>query len=206
MTGRRFIKTHLPWDLLPAQLQANPDAKIIYTMRNPKDTAISLYHYCLLAHQVNISFAEFLELFFDDKWIYGSVKKHIIEYYKRRNQPNVLIVKYEDMKRDLPSVIKQCAQHLQVERKLTDQDIGKLCEHVQFEKMEQNPSVNLESIVFRDPVVKKNVNHETYRKIKFIRKGQVGDWQNYLKPDLNAKFDKWIHENFDGTGLTFEYV
>lgn len=206
MEGQRFIKTHLPWHLLPDQLKINSDAKIVYTMRNPKDQAVSFYHYCLLAHQINCSFDDFIEVFLENKMVYGSSSQHMLEFYKRRDQSNVLMVKYEDMKRDLPTVIRQCAEHLKVSRTLTTDDIDKLCEHVKFEKMEKNPSVNLETLVFQDPAVKEQIDHETYNKVKFIRKGQVGDWQNYFSPATNAKFDKWIEDNLTGTGMTFDYV
>lgn len=206
MEGRRFIKTHLPWHLLPDQLKDNSSVKIVYTMRNPKDQVVSYYHYCLLAHKINCTFDEFIETFLANKMVYGSSSEHMLEYYKRRHQPNILIVKYEDMKRDLPSVIRQCAEHLEINRKLTEDDINKLCEHVKFEKMEKNPSVNLEAIVFKDPSVREQIDHETYNKVKFIRKGQVGDWQNYFTPETNAKFDEWIEQNLGGTGLTFDYV
>lgn len=175
-------------------------------MRNPKDLAISFYHYCLLAHRVNCTFEEYLEVFLSNNWAYGSVSRHMIEYYRRRDDPNILIVKYEDMKRDLPAVIRQCAKHINVSRTLTTDDIDKICEHVKFEKMEKNASVNLESIIFRDPMLRENVDMSMYNKVKFIRKGQVGDWQNYLSPDMNEKFDKWIAQNFDGTEMTFEYM
>lgn len=206
MEGRRFVKTHLPYHLLPDALHTNKNSKIVYTMRNPKDMAVSLYHYCLLAHRANCTFEEYLELFLEDKWVYGSVSKHMIEFYKRRNEPNVLIVKYEDMKRDLPSVIRKCAEHLKIARTLSEDDISAICDYVKFDRMAKNSSVNLESIIFQDPIVKENIDMNMYDKVKFIRKGQIGDWQNYLSPDMNEKFDKWIAENFDGSDLNFEYV
>lgn len=206
MEGRRFIKTHMPWHLLPEQLKSNSDVKIVYTMRNPKDQAVSFYHYCLLAHKMNCSFDDFIDVFLQNKMVYGSSSDHMLEFYKRRQQSNVLVVKYEDMKRDLPAIIQQCADHLEISRTLTTDDIDKLCEHVKFEKMEKNTSVNLETIVFADPLAAEQMDREMYNKVKFIRKGQVGDWQNYFSPETNEKFDKWIEENLGGSGLTFDYV
>lgn len=202
MDGRRFIKTHLPWHLLPEQLKSNPDIKIVCTMRNPKDQVVSYYHYLLLAHQLNCSFDEFIEVFLANKMVYGSTPQHMLEFYKRRNQPNILLVKYEDMKRDLPSIIRQCADHIGINRTLTTDDIDKLCEYVKFERMEKNSSVNCEQI----PFIRDKIDDKMYNKVKFIRKGQVGDWQNYFSAETNEKFDIWIEENFKGTGMTFEYV
>lgn len=164
--SRRFIKTHLPWHLLPEQLKGHSDAKIVYTMRNPKDQLVSYYHYCLLAHKMECTFEDFIELFFENKMVYGPSSQHMLEYFKRRHKPNVLIVKYEDMKRDLPTVIRQCADHLEINRQLTTDDIDKLCEYVKFERMEKNPSVNLEPLVFKDP-------HQGAHRSGAVQQGEV---------------------------------
>lgn len=205
MTERRIIKTHLMWHMLPEQLTNNSKAKIVYTIRNPKDQIVSYYHYYLLVYQIKCSFEEFVDIFLSNKTFYGSSAQHMSEYHKRQNQPNVLIVKYEDMKKNLPKVIQQCADHLEIKRKLTQDDIDKLCDYLKFDKMEKNSSVNLEQFVFNDPIGK-TIDRETYNKVKFIRKGQVGDWKNYFTPEINEKFDKWIEENITADGLTFEYV
>lgn len=40
---QRFIKTHLPFSLMPPSIM-NEKAKIIYVARNPKDVIVSYYH------------------------------------------------------------------------------------------------------------------------------------------------------------------
>ncbi|CAD6255434.1 unnamed protein product [Miscanthus lutarioriparius] len=37
----------------------------------------------------------------------------------------------------------------------------------------------------------------------FFRKGQVGDWKNYMTPDMVARLDKVVEEATRGAGLTF---
>ncbi|CRL07158.1 CLUMA_CG020149, isoform A [Clunio marinus] len=206
MTSQRFLKTHLPWHLLPDKLKRENSAKIIYTTRNPKDQIVSFYHYCLLAHQMDCSFEDFIDLCLEDKIVYGSPLKHMLPFYDRRNQQNILFIKYEDMKKDLPAIIRQCAKHLEIKRELTNRDIEEICDYVKFEKMEKNSSVNLETIVFRDQEFKTNIDSEQYNKVKFIRKGCVGDWQNYFTSEINEKFDKWIEEQLKSSDMTFDYV
>lgn len=41
--SQRFIKTHLPFTLMPPSVM-NKQAKVIYVARNPKDVAVSYYH------------------------------------------------------------------------------------------------------------------------------------------------------------------
>lgn len=40
--------------------------QIIYVTRNPKDTCVSLYHYCKLMHDYNGTFEELADLFIND--------------------------------------------------------------------------------------------------------------------------------------------
>lgn len=42
-TERRFIKTHLPFSLLPPDLLTK-GCKVVYVARNPLDAAVSFYH------------------------------------------------------------------------------------------------------------------------------------------------------------------
>ena len=39
---------------------------------------------------------------------------------------------------------------------------------------------------------------------KFLRKGAVGDWENFFTPEQSERFDKELLAKLDGTGLEFE--
>lgn len=39
--------------------------------------------------------------------------------------------------------------------------------------------------------------------LRFIRKGEVGDWKNHMTREMAARFDAWTEENTRGTGLNF---
>lgn len=100
------------------------------------------------------------------------------------------------MKHDLVATVKKCAAFMEV-NDLTEEDIIKLCDHLNFEKMQKNPAVNLEPLLhFND--------NKTKPDMKFIRKGQIGDWKNFMSPEISAKFDEWIELNSKDTGLSFD--
>lgn len=61
--------------------------------------------------------------------------------------------------------------------------------------MASNPAVNLEHMI----------GNKADADAKFIRKGKVGDWRNYMSQDLEKKFDEWSELNTKGTGLSFEF-
>lgn len=66
-TTRRFIKVHLPIKLMPPSI-FEVGAKIVYVARNPKDVAVSYYHF----HKYNPifhysgDFEAFVQYFTDD--------------------------------------------------------------------------------------------------------------------------------------------
>nr|CAD7605823.1 unnamed protein product [Timema genevievae] len=197
MASPRYIKSHLPLELLPAQLDV-VRPKMVYVARNPKDMCVSYYHYCMLVHNLKGSFQDFCELFLKDRAPVGPIWNHILGFWKRRNDPNLLFLKYEDMKRDQAGAIRQTAQFLG--KTLSESDVKVLTEHLSFNKMKQNPAVNLEPIIAK----KNGPDYLNSTSLRFIRKGEVGDWRNHMEPDMVARFDAWTEENLRGTGLNLD--
>ncbi|EFN86019.1 Sulfotransferase family cytosolic 1B member 1 [Harpegnathos saltator] len=193
MPRPRYIKTHLPWELLPKELREKKP-KIIYNTRNPKDTCVSFYHYCRTFHNMQGNFEEFAELMLQDNIPIAPFWKHILPFWKIKDQENILFLTYEEMKQDQVAVIKKTATFL--DKNVTDEQIVELCEHLKFSKMTANPSVNMEMML--DKTRQNDPNH------KFIRKGKIGDWVNYMSKDLSQRFDKWTEEHLRGTGLQLQ--
>ncbi|XP_037951912.1 luciferin sulfotransferase-like [Teleopsis dalmanni] len=213
----RFIRSHLPWHLLPQSFES-VKPKIIYTARNPKDLCVSFYYYCKLMHGLHGPFEDFLELFLDERSPIGSYWNHVLPFWKRSQDPNVLFIKYEDMNRNLPSIVRKCAKFLNVQYEVTDESLIKICEHLKFDKMQVNPAVNLDPIL-NNNIFNNNNNNNNNNVInngdqhrdkengdcKFIRKGKIGDWKNYISDEMSKRFDEWIDQNTKGSGLIFEY-
>lgn len=90
-------------------------------------------------------------------------------------------------------MIRKTAKFL--DKPVTPSQVLGLCDHLNFSKMASNPAVNL------DHIIGQNFDPDA----KFIRKGKVRDWQNYMSDDLAQKFDDWTEANTKGTGLKFEF-
>lgn len=77
---------------------------------------------------------------------------------------------------------------------VTDEQIADLSEHLKFSKMAANPATNLEQIL---PLKDLPENE------KFIRKGKVGDWKNYMSEKLSQRFDEWTEKHLNNSSLEF---
>ncbi|XP_059489703.1 luciferin sulfotransferase-like isoform X2 [Neocloeon triangulifer] len=196
----RYIKTHFPWSLLPTKQFQDEKPKLIYVARNPKDACVSYYHHSRLLEGYRGTFDEFCELFLGDSLCFAPFWKHVLEFWKRRDEPNFLFVKYEDMKNDLPSVIRKTAEFLG--KNLSDAKVEILTEHLSFNSMKNNPAVNYEDVVEINR--KYNlIDKEEIEKGAFMRKGSVGDYKGQMSKDMISRFDNWTETNLKGTGLSF---
>ena len=85
---------------------------------------------------------------------------------------------YEDMKKNLAPIIKDISNFLNHD--LCDRKVNLLKTHLQFSNFREN--------------LKQGFGGNT-RMEKFLRKGQVGDWQNYFSEEMKIVWDAWIEEN-----------
>lgn len=185
----RFIKSHLPLELLPTVV--NSDCKVIYVARNSKDVAVSWYHF--QKHQKHLqyegTFEHFCDMFIADHTIYSPYWKHVKEGWAKRHRANTLFLFYEDLNKDLPGVIKKIVTFFG--KNYTEEQIAKLAEHLNIDNFRKNPMVNQAS---PDNQIKAE---------KFIRQGKTGGWKEEFTLEMDEKFNKWIADNLKDTDLTF---
>ncbi|CAG9759667.1 unnamed protein product [Ceutorhynchus assimilis] len=192
------IKTHLPWNLLPKEIQKEiKKPKIIYISRNPKDTCISYYHFSRLIKEYKGTLEEFCNLFLSGSVNFAPFWNHVLPFWKRHDDSNILFLKYEELKSDLPGAIRKTAQFL--EKDITEDQLDKLVHHLSFESMRQNPAVNYDWLVKLSHMFKPDKDKTN----SFMRQGKVGAFKETLTPELIERFDKWTAENTRGTGLTY---
>ncbi|XP_059622666.1 luciferin sulfotransferase-like [Phlebotomus argentipes] len=183
---QRFIKSHLPAPFLPKQVWS-VKPKIIYVARNAKDTAISYYHFYKHAGQNQASLREFLDFFMNDNVLYGPYHNHVIDFWQMRNEENIHFITFQDMKRDLPSVIEKTAKFLG--KSLSKEQILTLADYLSFDTFSKNTSVNREDM-FLQLCNTMNLDREK-QDYNFIRKGKSGSFREEMPEDLIEKFNEW---------------
>ena len=194
MPSPRFIKSHLHFCLLPEDLMEK--SKVVTCLRNPKDTVVSYYHHMKIIKGPWYSgdFPSYFDLFMDNLVLYSPYFEYVKEAWRRRNHPNVCLLFFEDMKKDLATSVKKVAKFFG--KGVTDENVAKLVDHLSFKKMKNNQAVNKE-----DEMGKMIMTDEGH----FMRKGEVGDWKNYFTDKMNKRMDEAIEKHFKPIGLEFKY-
>lgn len=145
-------------------------------------------------HDLDTTFEEFFELFMAGMIPPGSYFDHVMSFWNKRHEPNVLFLTYEEMKKDLRTSIEKVALFL--EKTIPKDKMELLLDHLSFENMKKNSACNLEPLLKLKTGEAKNDT--------LMRKGEIGDWKNYLSPEMSQKFDEFIARNTQGTGLSFK--
>ena len=108
--------------------------------------------------------------------------------YANIDHPNLLILWYEEMKKDQRNMVVKIKNHIKYD--ISEQQIDDLTEFMKFENYQKSSSMNKDK--------KGNWNEGG----QFIRKGIVGDWRNHFQDQVAKDWDKWIVEEFGKTGIT----
>ncbi|XP_066303366.1 sulfotransferase 1C2-like isoform X2 [Branchiostoma lanceolatum] len=192
MPSPRLVKTHLPVPFAPPGIsKPQKKVKVFVPMRNPKDTAVSLYHYAhnmwqLRDFKVTIPWEQFAQNFINGNVPYGDYCDHLLGWWQMCDDPHFLFLKYEDMKRDLLSAVKTVVAFLDVE--LEESALTAVAEACTFDNM------------------KTEMANSEIPEIRLLpRKGIVGDWKNMFSPEQNKAFDTWYEKKLGGTGITFDF-
>ncbi|XP_074655149.1 sulfotransferase 1C2A-like isoform X2 [Tubulanus polymorphus] len=194
MPRPRLMKSHLPFDMFPIQAMGEK-AKIIYVMRNPKDTLVSYYHFyksCKSFGNFPGSWDDFFQLFLHKKLFCGDFYDHVLSWWNQRHRDNILFLKYEDMVTDPKSnILKICAF---LGKTLSDDEIDNIVKQTSFEIMRDNPTTNFSQTHYQDNKI-----------CPFIRKGKIGDWKNFFTDEQCRIIDKIHEDRLAETGLSFQF-
>ncbi|KAK6129755.1 hypothetical protein DH2020_036517 [Rehmannia glutinosa] len=195
----RIFSTHIPFKSLPESIRES-ECKVIYICRNPLDQFISHLHFFLENTKTNYSrplfeLDEYFGMYCQGIHPFGPICDHMLGYWDGHleNLNKVLFLKYEDLKQDTAFHIKKIAGFLgypfsvEEEKQGVIEEISRLCSFENLKNLEVNKTGHI-------GVVKKS---------SFFRKGEVGDWTNYLTPAMAERFENMMESKFEGSGLMF---
>jgi hypothetical protein len=169
-SGGRLIRSHEPF---------RPDyRKAIYVVRDGRDVAVSMYWHAKRTMGMKADFSEYLKLFLDGRLMgAGAWAAHVKGWLDSPPYASgdVLVARYEDMKEHPDEVLKRASAFLDIAA--SDETIADAIEAGSLDSMKEREQ--------KSPGV---VHLEPGERIPVVRKGIVGDWQNYFNPDDLAKF------------------
>ncbi|KAF8768065.1 Sulfotransferase 1C2 like protein [Argiope bruennichi] len=216
------IKLHLPFHLTPW----SSEAKYIFVARNPKDCCVSFYHhtesmpgYCF----EDGDFDDYFELFINGEVDFGDYFDTTLSWWDHRNDPNVLFITYEQLKKDTINNVLKIADFIGPEYKekleKNEKMLQDVIHHSSFNFMKEHLNKHLtemskipKEMIRNNPDIPAGMREmllgdkfEMMKKdatgMTFVRKGIVGDWRNHFSPSQNARLEKKFRERFAGTGL-----
>jgi len=194
----RSFKSHMPYNHTPGGPPNKLPCKYICVARNPKDSMVSFYyHYCraYVKHDssVQLPWDLFYRYYLNGDADFGDYFNHVLSWWAHKDDENVLFLKYEDMKKDLPGNVTKIANFIGAD--LLEEAQAKVVAQTTFDAMKKDDTANYS---FSNSRAKPGSEH-------FIRKGEVGDWKHLFTAEQSAEVDRMFQERFAGTGLVFDF-
>lgn len=192
-THRRFMKTHLPVDALVF----SPQAKYIYIGRDARDVVWSLYNHHANANDVWYDalnntpgrvgppierppedIRQYWQDWMDkDGFPFWSFWENVRSWWAIRDLPNVKMIHFADLKRDMPGEMRKIAAFLDID--IDEARWDTIVEYCTFDWMKANATKSVPlGGAFWDAGAE-----------VFINKGVNGRWKDTLTAEDNARYD-----------------
>lgn len=213
------IKTHMAFRFQPY----SNDAKYIYVARNPYDCCVSYFYHTRDMPEYHFqdgTFDQFFEMFVEGKVDFGDYFDHLLSWYEHRNDPNVLFVTYEQLKKDIRSWVLKVADFIggEFSQKLRNDEprLENVLKNISVKSMKKGVNYSMKNMFDEIEslpgkkvpkwveLMKESIGKEACEKPMtgdFIRKGIVGDWRNHFSDDQLKRLKQRIEEKTSGSDV-----
>jgi hypothetical protein len=176
----RAFKSHLDGDSVP------DGCRYIVVLRDPRDALVSFYRFMdgWFLEPGAVSLDEFTRAMVESGSRSGQYWPHLVSWWRRRNQPQVLLTTFEELKRHLEGEVRRVAAFLDIE------DAGRIdiaTRQARFDFMKAHERQ------FDDHLIAEARNlacglPEDARSTK-VRTGRVGEAKQAFSPETQALLD-----------------
>ncbi|HEU0291966.1 MAG TPA: sulfotransferase domain-containing protein [Anaerolineales bacterium] len=187
----RAFKSHSTFDQLPK------GGKYIIVVRDPKDALVSAYHFMegMFFEKGSISLETFAR---EDFFLGRAIHKHILAFWDRRDDENVLPLCYENMKEDLVGTIERVADFIGISLDEELKHIALKQSDIKFMQQHKHQ--------FEDHIIRKARSAAMQLPIdgqlNKVRNGQVGESKQVVPDELGNELDDiWQEEIAAKIGL-----
>ena len=162
----RILKSHLRYGALPKV------GRFIYMLRDPRDVALSAYHHHVLMTGERARPESFVQRFILGRSAFPSWFKHVASWWPHRNDPNVLLLRYEEAVADLRRKLlaRRVAAFCGIE--VREEDLPKILKHCSLAFMKEHQEKF-------DPRTRQTFLNSG----QFIRQGKAGAGREVLTPE-----------------------
>jgi hypothetical protein len=175
----RAFKSHLPYQWLPK------GGRYVYVHRDGRDVLVSYYH----LYRSHLGFAGTFDQFFT-RFMAGDVQyrswfRHVREWQAQASRPNVLILAYEDLRRDPLTAVQRVARLCNVW--LDEARAREIVGLSSFEAMKRSEDKFDHATAERLP--------RDARRGEFVRRGLVGSYREVLSEEQQRRFERELRRH-----------
>ncbi|KAI4967641.1 hypothetical protein ZWY2020_020475 [Hordeum vulgare] len=191
----RLMNTHMPLPMVPS---AVPGCRVVYVCRDPKDMAVSAWHF-LRRLRPDLDFAVVFESVCDGTMAFGPVWDHVLGYWRASMAmpDKVLFLRYEELLRDPAEKVRKLARFLGTPFSAAEDEAGTVDDIVQLCSFEHLKGLEANKTGCLDPLL-------PVPRDALFRNGASGDWVNHMTPEMASRLDKIVADKMRGTGITFQ--
>lgn len=189
----RVFKTHCTAEQTPGI----GTVSIILSSRDPRDCCVSFYHHIMnmtdeARAQAKLTAPGTFEQHVDQWLAFAAWYRNVKSWWPYHDDPKVLWLRYQDMKKDLPSIIDQITAFLQWD--ITPEQKARVIEYSSFDWMKAHDEKFSSQGGDGRPVFKPG---------KFVRKGKVGSYRDLMTAEQEQRILEKAHELLEPGCLAF---